>query len=303
MSAQSVMGALPAGTFDASSVRIGFDQPLAELTEAIRRERPDVVFPLIHGPFGEDGTIQGVLEWAGLPYVGCSSGASSVCMDKVVTKAVLREQGLPVVPGRLFEREALEDPRDALELGDAFGYPLFVKPASLGSSVGVSKVHREEELLPALATAARYDRRILVEQAVVGRELECAVLGDRDAQASVLGEILSSHEFYDYEAKYTPGTRLDIPARLDPGTAAEIQSLARAAFRAVDGRDLARVDFFLAQDGGVFVNEVNTLPGFTEFSMYPRLWQASGIPYPDLLSRLLAGAVRRGPRPRPTRLP
>lgn len=302
MSAESVLASLDPEAFDARSVRIGFERPLEELWAALERERPDVVLPLIHGPYGEDGSIQGVLEWAGLPYVGCSVVASGVCIDKVVTKAVLREHGLPVVPGRLLEREALEDPRDALDLGESLGYPLFVKPASLGSSVGVSKVHDEGELLPALAAAARYDRRILVEQAIAGREIECAVLGAHEPRASVPGEIRSSHEFYDYEAKYTPGTRLEIPARLDEGLAAEIRSLAVSAFRAVDARDLARIDFFLASDGHLYVNEVNTLPGFTEFSMYPRLWQATGLPYPDLLATLVRSAHARGPRPRARRL-
>jgi D-alanine-D-alanine ligase len=302
MSAESVLAALGGGEFAVTGVRIGFDRPLAELMEALERVQPDVVFPLVHGPFGEDGTIQGILEWAGLPYVGSDVAASSVCMDKGVTKAVLNEHGLPVVRSRLMERQALQDPRDALDLGDELGYPLFVKPASLGSSVGVSKVHAEDELLSALSLAARYDRRILVEEAVSGREIECAVLGDRNAETSVLGEIFPSHEFYDYEAKYTPGTRIEIPARIDPGTAAEIRSLAQSVFRAVDGRDLARVDFFLSDDGRIYVNEVNSLPGFTEYSMYPQLWRASGLPYPDLLGRLVRLAEARGPRPRIGRL-
>jgi D-alanine-D-alanine ligase len=301
-SAQSVLKALPKDRYEARGLcvdREGDARPLAEaLGLGVHKPWPDVVFPLIHGPYGEDGTLQGLLEWAGLPYVGSAITGSAVCMDKAVMKSVFARSGLPTVRWELVRRQDLADPRAILDLAEELGYPVFVKPARQGSSVGVSKVHGPQELLPALGHAAYYDDRLLVEEGVEGRELECAVLGDGRAQASVVGEVHPSREFYDYTAKYTPGSRLDIPASLEEGVAAQVRELALLAFEACDCRDLARVDFFLSRDGRVLLNEVNTLPGFTAFSMYPRLWEASGLPYPELLSRLVELALARGPRPR-----
>ena len=260
----------------------------------------DVAFPLIHGHYGEDGTLQGLFEWCRVAYVGSGVVGSAVAIDKAVMKTVLIAAGLPTVRWRLVRRQELMDGREVLERCEALGdYPRFVKPARLGSSVAVSKVRDDGELLAALALAARYDDRMVVEEGVRARELECAVLGGRRPRASVVGEIRYRREFYDYTAKYAPdsGTELDIPARLDEGTAAQIRSLALAAFEACDARDLARVDFFLTDDGRVLVNEINTLPGFTPYSMYPRLWQASGLDYADLVAELVEAAAARGPRP------
>ena len=257
----------------------------------------DVIFPVLHGTYGEDGALQGMLEMAGLPYVGCGVLGSALGMDKEKAKLIFHAAGLPTVPGVVVQRRDFE--RDAegavREIAEAFGYPVFVKPANLGSSVGVSKAHDEVELHAALALAARYDRKIVVERAINCREVECAVLGNDDPQASVVGEIVPSKEFYDYEAKYLDGaSQLIIPAHIPDATAADIRRMAVAAFRALDLTGLARVDFFLDRDTGeVYLNEVNTLPGFTEISMYPKLWEASGLPYPQLIDRLIALALER----------
>ncbi|MCL6595074.1 MAG: D-alanine--D-alanine ligase [Firmicutes bacterium] len=261
----------------------------------------DVVFPLIHGPFGEDGSLQGLLEWCGVPYVGSDVVGSAVAIDKAVMKTVLSAAGLPAVRWCLVHRHELADGREVLERCEALGdYPRFVKPARLGSSVAVSKVRSDAELLAALASAARYDERVLVEEGVRARELECAILGGRPPRASAVGEIRHRREFYDYTAKYDAGagTRLDIPARVEEGVAAQVRALAVAAFEACAARDLARVDFFLTDDGRLLVNEINTLPGFTPYSMYPLLWQASGMSPAELALALVQAAAARGPRPR-----
>jgi D-alanine-D-alanine ligase len=262
----------------------------------------DVVFPVMHGPFGEDGSIQGFLEMAGVPYVGSGVLASAVGMDKAVQKVVLASAGIPVAEHHVVsEREWEEDP-DAVEARAAhLGYPLFAKPAALGSSVGVTKVHGPDELRGSLETAFRYGRRALLEQAQEGaRELEVAVLGNDDPVASVAGEVVPTHEFYSYEAKYLDerGAQLVIPASVPPEVMEELQRLAVAAFRAFDCAGMARVDFFLRSSGALLVNEVNTIPGFTQISMYPKLWEASGISYGELIERLIDLAIERYERER-----
>jgi D-alanine-D-alanine ligase len=255
----------------------------------------DVIFPIIHGTGGEDGSLQGLLELAGVPYVGAGVLGSAMQMDKDVTKRLLEAAGLPVVPGRVL-RSADAARRDGFpEIVSALGLPLFVKPADLGSSVGVTKVKRAEDLASAVRDAFRYTRKVLVEQAVDAREIEVAVLGGERPEASVPGEIVPKREWYDYEAKYVDDdTELLVPAPLPEATAAEARRLALEAFRVVEGEGLARVDFFLdRKTGRLYVNEVNSLPGFTEVSMFPRLWIASGLSYPGLIDRLIELALER----------
>ena len=254
-----------------------------------------VTFPMIHGSFGEDGTLQGLLEFANLPYVGAGVLASAVGMDKAMMKAVFRSRGLPVVEHLvLVSREWERAPDAVLErLTSEIGFPCFVKPSNSGSSVGISKVGGPSDLPHALDEAGRHDRKILVERAVSGREMEVAVLGNNDVELSCPGEVIPLKEWYDYEAKYTEGlTRFVIPAEVTRDEAARLGSLAREAFRAIDCAGMARVDFFL-EDGRVLVNEINTIPGFTQLSAYPRLWEASGIQYPELIHRLIQLALER----------
>lgn len=267
---------------------------------------PVVVLPLLHGPFGEDGTVQGLCELAGVPYVGSGVLGSAVCMDKVLAKRLLREAGLPVARGfGLREDEVAvpstgegDDRRLAARVEAELGWPVFVKPANLGSSVGVSKVPEPAGLAGALARALAYDEWVVVEEAVAGREIECAVLGDRPPMASVPGEVVPSHEFYDFEDKYVDGAaKLLVPAPLHEAVVAEVQRLACLVFGALRAEGMARVDFFYDEGGrGLVVNEANTIPGFTPISMYPKLWEASGVPYPALLDRLIALAVERHAR-------
>jgi len=251
----------------------------------------DVVIPVMHGPFGEDGTVQGLLELAGIPYVGAGVAASALCMDKDLFKAVLRDRGIPVA------RNA------TLRLGDEtenpFGYPVFVKPARLGSSVGISKVHDDAELEAAVALARRHDEKVLVEEFVAGTEVECGVLGNLRPPpvASVVGEIVPHAEWYDYAAKYEAGgSDIVVPARISDEIAARVQALAVDSFIATECEGMARVDFFVREDGEVVVNELNTIPGFTATSVYARLFEASGIPYADLLDRLIQLALERHER-------
>lgn len=257
----------------------------------------DVIFPVLHGPMGEDGTVQGLLELADLPYVGCGVAASAVGMDKVICKAVFAAHGLPQVPYVTVKRAQWDaEPEavlDAVEV--ALRYPLFVKPANMGSSVGVSKASDRAGLQAALREAARFDRKLVVEQGIDAREIEVSVLGNDEPVASLPGEIVPSREFYDYAAKYIDDdSTLLIPAPLTPDQTAAVQRLAVAAFLAVDGAGLARVDFLLdRQSGDLYLNEVNTLPGFTSISMYPKLWEASGLPLPELLNRLVDLALER----------
>jgi D-alanine-D-alanine ligase len=258
----------------------------------------DVVFPVLHGPFGEDGTVQGLLELANVPYVGAGVLASAVGMDKAAMKLVFAAKGLSICDYEVvLKRDWQRDPHTVLNaVVGALGFPVFVKPANLGSSVGISKAKHAAELRTAIDLAAEFDRKIVVEAAVPqAREIECAVLGNDDPEASVPGEIIPSREFYDYEAKYLDeGSRSVIPAELTERQAGEIRALAVAAFKAIDCAGMARVDFLLAGDSGVlYLNEVNTIPGFTTISMYSKMWEASGVPYPVLIDRLIALAIER----------
>jgi len=276
----------------------GFKRRLADRSAAI-----DAVFPVLHGTFGEDGTIQGLFELAGIAYVGSGVLGSSAGMDKDVMKRLFAQAGLPIVKHVTVLRSQWEaSPRKTIaKIEAALKYPVFVKPANLGSSVGISKAHDRKELGPALDEAGKYDRKLVVEQGVGGktaraRELEVAVLGNDDPKASVVGEIIPGKEFYDYEAKYlSEGSVPVIPAKLAAAEAKKIREMAVAAFRACDLAGLARVDFLMEPDGKrrIYINEVNTLPGFTQISMYPKLWQASGINYSDLITRLIELALDR----------
>ena len=268
----------------------------------------DVVFPVLHGTFGEDGTIQGLFELADTAYVGSGVLGSSAGMDKDVMKRLFAQAKLPIVKHLTVLRTAWEaSPRKtAAAIEAALKYPLFVKPANLGSSVGISKVHDRKELAPALSLAAKYDRKIVIEEGVAGkgksrtttkaRELEVAVLGNDDPKASVVGEIVPGKEFYDYEAKYlSDGSIPIIPAKITAAESKQIRAMAVEAFRACDLAGLARVDFLMEPDGKrrIYLNEVNTLPGFTSISMYPKLWQATGLSYADLITRLIELALER----------
>lgn len=258
----------------------------------------DVVFPLLHGTFGEDGTVQGLLELANLPYVGAGVLSSALGMDKGVFKDLMRAHGVPVVDWVVALRRDIEAGLDeAVARSEALGpYPLYTKPANLGSSVGINKCHDRDELIAGLREAAEYDRRVLVEVGIDrARELEVSVLGNDDPVASVVGEVVPSDEFYSYEAKYVDaGSRLLIPAPIASETARDIQRHALTAFRAIDCSGMARVDFLLDKDsGGLYLSEVNTIPGFTKISMYPKLWEASGLPYGQLIDRLVALALER----------
>jgi D-alanine-D-alanine ligase len=258
----------------------------------------DVVFPVLHGPYGEDGTIQGLLELANVPYVGAGVLASAVGMDKAAMKLVFAAKGLPICDyDVVMKRDWLRDERAVLQqIVDRLGFPVFVKPANLGSSVGISKAKHAVELRAAIALAAEFDRKVVVEAAVPqAREIEVAVLGNDEPEASVPGEIIPSREFYDYEAKYLDGASRDvIPADLVPALADEIRAMAVRAFLAIDGAGMARVDFLLAGDSGtLYLNEVNTIPGFTTISMYSKMWAASGLSYPALLDRLITLAIER----------
>jgi D-alanine-D-alanine ligase len=296
----SETGRMPEVT-DASGppAELGGDARRHELVVADGSRAPvDVVFPVLHGPFGEDGAMQGLLELAGLPYVGAGVLGSAVGMDKAVQKVLFEAAGLPVASWTTVrEPEWTVAPGEVHGRVEDLGYPVFVKPATLGSSVGITKAHDASELGVSLAEAFRYARKAVVEQAVAPiREIECAVLGNDDPAASVAGEIVPrGHEFYDYAAKYLDddGADLVIPARIAPEVLERVQAMAIAAFRAVECWGMARVDFFLRGDDELWLNEINTIPGFTSISMYPKLWEASGVPYPALIERLLELAVDR----------
>ncbi|MBD2848356.1 D-alanine--D-alanine ligase [Paenibacillus sp. IB182496] len=272
---------------------------LAELAPAAFRANAsvDVMFPLLHGTFGEDGTVQGLLEMANMPYVGAGVLASAVGMDKVMMKRVFAHEGLPQCVYRHFNRTQWEKdaPFFIMEVEVSLGYPCFIKPANLGSSVGISKASNREELIAAVELALRYDRKVIVEEFVEAREIEVSVLGNDDPRASLPGEIISSGDFYDYQAKYVDGKSvMHIPAELPEATSQAVRDMAVRAFLAIDGSGLSRVDFFLRKsDGQLLINEVNTMPGFTPFSMYPLMWKASGVQYQELLDTLIELAKSR----------
>ncbi len=257
----------------------------------------DVIFPVLHGTYGEDGTIQGLLEMAGIPYVGSGVLGSSAGMDKDVAKRLFRAAGLPVVDGfvvRASDGRSADDV--SREVSERFGFPCFVKPCNMGSSVGVSKARDAAGLAAALTDAFRYDTKVLIERAHAVREIEVAVLGNAKPEASIAGEIIPTHDFYSYEAKYLDenGAHLSIPAKIDDAQMRAVRAMAVAAFECLDLAGLARVDFFLDKSTGEFLlNEVNTIPGFTRISMYPKLWEASGVPYAKLVDRLIALALER----------
>ena len=272
------------------------ESPSVETLPVVADSRPaavlgqiDVVLPILHGPFGEDGTVQGLLELAGIPYIGAGVAASALCMDKDLFKAVLRDRGIPVAQNvTLREGDPPVHP---------FPYPVFVKPARLGSSVGMTKVHREDELAAAVGLARRHDDKVLIEEFVAGTEVECGVLGNRDPVASVVGEIVAHAEWYDYSAKYDEGGMdLVIPARISPEASERVRSLAVESFVATECEGMARIDFFVRRDGEVVVNEINTIPGFTSTSVYAKLFEASGISYSELLDRLIELALERHER-------
>jgi D-alanine-D-alanine ligase len=273
------------------------DAALVRLDGSGGGQRIDVVFPVMHGTYGEDGTIQGLLDLAGLPFVGAGVLGSAIAMDKDVAKRLLQAAKIPVVPWVAVQRADWErSPHEIQELIEKkFEYPVFVKPATLGSSVGMTKVHSREELATGLNLAAEFAMKILVERNMIAREIEVSVLGNSDPRASVPGEIVPHREFYDYAAKYLEeGTQLLIPAKLKPAQVEKIQKYAVEAFRALELSGMARVDFFLEKKGGkIFLNEVNTIPGFTSISMYPKMWEASGIPFRELIDKLIELALEQ----------
>jgi D-alanine-D-alanine ligase len=280
-------------SIDRSHAR-GADMPAALVTGLSL----DVIFPILHGPYGEDGTIQGLLELANIPYVGAGVLASAVGMDKAIMKVVFAARGLPVCPYRVVLRAdwVRQTDRTLADLERALGFPMFVKPANLGSSVGISKAKDTVSLREAMALAGSFDRKIVVEAAVPeAREIECGVLGNDDPEASVAGEVVPSREFYDYEAKYLDSaSEVIIPADLPTAVSDDIRRLSIDAFKAIDGAGMARVDFLLSRaDGRIYVNEVNTIPGFTTISMYAKLWAASGVSYATLVDRLIQLATAR----------
>jgi D-alanine-D-alanine ligase len=314
-SARSVVEALDPERYDTTAIEIGRDgrwelgpasslalpestddgppvetlPVVADSTPAEALGQIDVALPILHGPFGEDGTVQGLLELAGIPYIGAGVAASALCMDKDLFKAVLRDRGIPVARNvTLRDGDPPEHP---------FSYPVFVKPARLGSSVGISKVHDDSELEPAVAVARRHDDKVLIEELLDGIEVECGVLGNRDPIASVVGEIDAHAEWYDYSAKYDEGGMdLVIPARIPPETAERVRAIAVESFVATECEGMARVDLFVTSAGEVVVNEINTMPGFTATSVYAKLFEASGIPYGELLDRLVELALERHER-------
>jgi D-alanine-D-alanine ligase len=311
-SARSVIAALDPARYETAAIAIGKDgrwelgdgrgelaaggeadietlPVLADSSPAAVLGEIDVALPILHGPFGEDGTVQGLLELAGVPYVGAGVAASALCMDKDLFKAVLRDRGIAVARNvTLREGDPVEHP---------FPYPVFVKPARLGSSVGISKVHDEGELAGAVELARRHDDKVLIEEGVDGIEVECGLLGNRDPIASVVGEIVAHAEWYDYSAKYDEGGMdLVVPARIPPETAERVRTLSVESFVATECEGMARVDLFVRPTGEVVVNEINTIPGFTATSVYAKLFEASGIPYADLLDRLIELALERHER-------
>lgn len=293
-SAEAIRRALDPARYVVSDILIGKDgkwNPAPLSPEPGANPGIDVVFPVLHGTFGEDGTVQGLLEMAELPYVGGGVLASAVSMDKPMTKRVCQQAGLPVVEFIVLSRDLVSNGYGRLP----FGYPVFVKPANLGSSVGISKAKNEQELKSALRVASQFDSSIVVERGVTGREFECGILGGREPRASVPCEIIPSEEFYTYEDKYVlDKARVEIPANLSEQQTAEMQRLALACFKAVNCEGMARVDFLMdGATGQFYVNEINTIPGFTSISGYPKMWEYSGVPYAKLLDTLIDLALLR----------
>ncbi|RDY26186.1 D-alanine--D-alanine ligase [Romboutsia weinsteinii] len=260
-----------------------------------RVENIDVLFPVLHGPYGEDGTIQGLFEISQVPYVGCGVLASSVGMDKLVCKKVFSQIGLPQVEYTYTNKWEFDNNtnQELDNIENKLKYPIFVKPANMGSSVGISKTTNREELLDGINEALKYDSRIVLEQGINAREIEVAVLGNYDVKASIAGEIKPAKDFYDYEDKYLDGaSTYDIPAKIDQNTMSDIRRMAIEAFKGIDGKGLSRVDFFIDKDSGeVFINEINTLPGFTNISMYPKMWEKTGLNYEDIIDNLIKLAL------------
>ncbi len=276
-------------------VRIDNNQ---RLDKSSALEKLDVIFPVLHGPHGEDGTVQGLLELANIPYVGAGVAASAISMDKDLMKIIFQQKGLPILKWLTIKRKEWHKGKEEILslIQGGFKYPLFVKPTNLGSSVGITKVHKKEELEKAIDLAASYDRKILIEEGLEEvKEIECSVLGNDEPRASVVGEVKPAGEFYDYDSKYIDEkTQLIIPADLPDGVSRKVQEIALCAFKAVDTAGMARVDFFVSKkENKIYLSEINTIPGFTSVSMYPRLWEASGIPYPELIDRLIQLALER----------
>lgn len=275
------------------------NKELATTSQVKNYPRVDVIFPVLHGPFGEDGTIQGFLELAGIPYVGAGVTASAIGMDKAIQEEIFQAKGLPIPGHLIFNRKRILqrlDPKVIREVEEKLGYPCFTKPANLGSSVGIFKAHTRSELSYMIKKTASYDRKIIVEKGVPhAREIEVSVLGNDEPQVSICGEIIPSNEFYDYEAKYVDGkSKLIIPAKIPPKISNEIREIALKAYLAIDCAGMARVDFLVnGKTNQVYLSEINTIPGFTAISMYPKLWQASGLPYPRLLDKLIKLALER----------
>ncbi len=268
------------------------DLLFSEILKGEGKSKIDVVFPVLHGPNGEDGTIQGLLELLDVPYVGCGVTASALGMDKAISKQLFQSIGLPVCNYDVVMKTDIQKDIDSIlsRIEAKFAYPVFVKPVNMGSSVGISKAHDKAELAAALKEACKYDRKILIEEYINCREIECSVLGNNEPEVSGVGEIIPSHEFYDYEAKYFDDGKsiLIIPAKLDEGKTAEIREVAKKAYRVLDCSGMSRVDFFLEKGTDkVYINEINTIPGFTKISMYPKLWDAAGIGYGELIDRLI----------------
>ena len=276
-------------------IRIDNNQKLKKDTS---EGKLDVIFPVLHGPYGEDGTVQGLLELADIPYVGAGVTASAISMDKELMKTIFKQKGLPVVKWLTIKRKDWYKSKEEILslIQNSFEYPLFIKPTNLGSSVGITKVHKAKELEKAIDLASSYDRKILVEQGLEGvKEIECSILGNDEPRASVVGEVKPAGEFYDYDSKYIDeATQLIVPADLPEEVSRKVQEIALRAFKAIDAAGMARVDFFVTKkENKIYLNEINTIPGFTSVSMYPRMWESSGISYTDLIDRLIQLALER----------
>ena len=309
VSAKNVIDNLNQGKYDISKIEITKNGEWLKSGKKIKNvieelQKVDVVFPVLHGLYGEDGTIQGMLEMLRIPYVGCKVLASSVCMDKVYTKYILEKAKINQAKFVYLKNENIyvDDDLEEIELQNdeivdivnkKLGFPVFVKPSNSGSSVGVKKAENGAELIKAIQNASKYDRKVLIEEAIVGKEVECAVLGNDKVIASTVGEILSDKDFYTYDAKYNNSdSKTVIPANIPNEIIQEIRSLAIKAFKAVDGSTLARVDFFVQEETAkIYLNEINTMPGFTEISMYPKLWEKEGLSYSELLDQLIKLAL------------